>query len=270
MLDAPESRWTRRCRTGSTRWPISSGAEREGRATGRGRPSTPARRSASTSACCAPPPPHDRPTPSSSERGHRARRSHPATTAIAPYAARGMLPHRDWLAANEPRHRMRLAWAELFTRSTCCSARRRARGVPHDQQASGTSAPWWSTAAVPRSPTISSGPGYSGASVCRRRRRGAGSRRTAFRRRADRRPPVRRPVLPGIRAVARARVAGLRATAGISLTHNHGFQSRAIGNDSAKVRGVRHSPRADITIRQGFTWRALPGGPGRMRAEPTA
>ena len=27
-----------------------------------------------------------------------------------------VLPHRDWLAANEARHRMRLAWAEFFTR----------------------------------------------------------------------------------------------------------------------------------------------------------
>jgi len=35
------------------------------------------------------------------------------------YNARAMraavLPHRDWLAANETRHRMRLAWAEFFT-----------------------------------------------------------------------------------------------------------------------------------------------------------
>jgi amidase len=27
-----------------------------------------------------------------------------------------VMPHRDWLAANEARHRMRLAWAEFFTR----------------------------------------------------------------------------------------------------------------------------------------------------------
>jgi amidase len=27
-----------------------------------------------------------------------------------------VLPHRDWLAANETRHRMRLAWADFFTR----------------------------------------------------------------------------------------------------------------------------------------------------------
>ena len=27
-----------------------------------------------------------------------------------------VLPHRDWLAANEARHRMRLAWADFFTR----------------------------------------------------------------------------------------------------------------------------------------------------------
>ena len=36
------------------------------------------------------------------------------------YYARSMraavLPHRDWLAANEARHRMRLAWADFFTR----------------------------------------------------------------------------------------------------------------------------------------------------------
>jgi amidase len=27
-----------------------------------------------------------------------------------------VLPHREWLVANEARHRMRLAWAEFFTR----------------------------------------------------------------------------------------------------------------------------------------------------------
>jgi amidase len=46
-----------------------------------------------------------------------------------------VLPHRDWLAANEARHRMRLAWAEFFTAydlMLCPVAGTAA--LPHDQQ----------------------------------------------------------------------------------------------------------------------------------------
>jgi amidase len=46
-----------------------------------------------------------------------------------------VLPHRDWLAANEARHRMRLAWAEFFTRYDvllCPIAP--VAAFPHDQQ----------------------------------------------------------------------------------------------------------------------------------------
>src|SRR5262249_39616770 len=46
-----------------------------------------------------------------------------------------VLPHREWLAANEGRHRMRLAWAEFFTRwdvRLCPVAGIAA--FPHDQQ----------------------------------------------------------------------------------------------------------------------------------------
>ncbi len=46
-----------------------------------------------------------------------------------------VLPHRDWLAANESRHRMRLAWAEFFTRFDlllCPVAG--VTAFPHDQQ----------------------------------------------------------------------------------------------------------------------------------------
>src|SRR5207244_11774449 len=44
-----------------------------------------------------------------------------------------VLPHRDWLAANEARHRMRLAWAEFFTTYDLllCPAAGVA-AVPHD------------------------------------------------------------------------------------------------------------------------------------------
>jgi amidase len=43
-------------------------------------------------------------------------------------------PHRDWLAANEARHRMRLAWAEFFTRYDLllCPVAGTA-AIPHDQ-----------------------------------------------------------------------------------------------------------------------------------------
>jgi amidase len=46
-----------------------------------------------------------------------------------------VLPHRDWLAANEARHRMRLAWAEFFTRYDLllCPVAGTA-AIPHDQQ----------------------------------------------------------------------------------------------------------------------------------------
>ncbi|PYM93514.1 MAG: amidase [Candidatus Rokuibacteriota bacterium] len=46
-----------------------------------------------------------------------------------------VLPHRDWLAANEARHRMRLAWAEFFTKYDlllCPIAGTAA--FPHDQK----------------------------------------------------------------------------------------------------------------------------------------
>jgi amidase len=45
-----------------------------------------------------------------------------------------VLPHRDWLAANEARHRMRLAWAEFFTRHDLllCPVAGTA-AFPHDQ-----------------------------------------------------------------------------------------------------------------------------------------
>jgi amidase len=45
-----------------------------------------------------------------------------------------VLPHRDWLAANEARHRMRLAWAEFFTTYDLllCPVAGTA-AVPHDQ-----------------------------------------------------------------------------------------------------------------------------------------
>jgi amidase len=55
------------------------------------------------------------------------------------YRARAMraavLPHRDWLAANEARHRMRLAWAEFFTQYDLllCPVAGTA-AIPHDQQ----------------------------------------------------------------------------------------------------------------------------------------
>jgi len=62
--------------------------------------------------------------------------------ALAPdddgYYARAMratvLPHREWLAANEARHRMRLAWAEFFTRFDLllCPVAGTA-AIPHDQ-----------------------------------------------------------------------------------------------------------------------------------------
>ena len=46
-----------------------------------------------------------------------------------------VLPHRDWLAANEARHRMRLAWAEFFTTYDLllCPVAGVA-AIPHDQQ----------------------------------------------------------------------------------------------------------------------------------------
>jgi len=46
-----------------------------------------------------------------------------------------VLPHRDWLAANEARHRMRLAWAEFFTRYDLllCPVAGSA-AFPHDHQ----------------------------------------------------------------------------------------------------------------------------------------
>jgi amidase len=46
-----------------------------------------------------------------------------------------VLSHRDWLAANEARHRMRLAWAEFFTRYDLllCPVAGTA-AFPHDQQ----------------------------------------------------------------------------------------------------------------------------------------
>jgi amidase len=46
-----------------------------------------------------------------------------------------VLPHRDWLAANEARHRMRLAWADFFTRYDLllCPVAGVA-AFPHDQQ----------------------------------------------------------------------------------------------------------------------------------------
>ena len=55
------------------------------------------------------------------------------------YYARSMraavLPHRDWLAANEARHRMRLAWAAFFTKYDLllCPVAGVA-AFPHDQQ----------------------------------------------------------------------------------------------------------------------------------------
>jgi amidase len=55
------------------------------------------------------------------------------------YYARAMraavLPHRDWLAANEARHRMRRAWAEFFTSYDLllCPVASTA-AFPHDQQ----------------------------------------------------------------------------------------------------------------------------------------
>ena len=47
-----------------------------------------------------------------------------------------VLPHREWLAANEARHRMRLAWAEFFTRYDLllCPAANVA-AFPHQQEA---------------------------------------------------------------------------------------------------------------------------------------
>jgi amidase len=63
--------------------------------------------------------------------------------ALAPsddgYYARAMraavLPHRDWLAANEARHRMRLAWGDFFTRYDLllCPVAGVA-AFPHDQE----------------------------------------------------------------------------------------------------------------------------------------
>jgi amidase len=46
-----------------------------------------------------------------------------------------VLPHRDWLAANEARHRMRLAWAEFFTKYDLllCPVAGTA-AFPHDQK----------------------------------------------------------------------------------------------------------------------------------------
>src|SRR5262249_42972558 len=46
-----------------------------------------------------------------------------------------VLPHRDWLAANEARHRMRLAWADFFTRFDLllCPVAGTA-AFPHDQK----------------------------------------------------------------------------------------------------------------------------------------
>ena len=46
-----------------------------------------------------------------------------------------VLPHRDWLATNEARHRMRLAWAEFFTTYdlVLCPAAGTA-AIPHDQR----------------------------------------------------------------------------------------------------------------------------------------
>jgi amidase len=45
-----------------------------------------------------------------------------------------VMPHREWLAANEARHRMRLAWAEFFTRYDLllCPVAGTA-ALPHDQ-----------------------------------------------------------------------------------------------------------------------------------------
>jgi len=46
-----------------------------------------------------------------------------------------VLSHRDWLAANEARHRMQRAWAEFFTRSDLllCPVAGTA-AFPHDQK----------------------------------------------------------------------------------------------------------------------------------------
>jgi len=65
--------------------------------------------------------------------------AHALAPADESYRARmlraSVLSHRDWLAANEARHRMRLAWAEFFERYDLllCPAANVA-ALPHDQQ----------------------------------------------------------------------------------------------------------------------------------------
>ena len=117
------------------------------------------------------------------ERGDRARRWPRATRATT--RARRAPPccsHRDWLAANEARHRMRRAWAEFFTNTTCCSAPSPAPPPSRTtRRASATSARWWSTASACRSPTTCSGPATPAPSICRRPPRRAGSRRAGSR-----------------------------------------------------------------------------------------
>jgi len=57
------------------------------------------------------------------------------TSYYAQFIRASVLPHRGWLEANEARHRMRLAWAEFFTRYDLllCPAADVA-AFPHDQE----------------------------------------------------------------------------------------------------------------------------------------
>ena len=153
--------------------------------------------------------------------------------ALAPgdesYYARAMraaaVSHRDWLAANEARHRMRLAWAEFFTRYDLllCPVAAIA-AFPHDQEGerhertlvvNGRRVPvtdhlFWA--------------GYTGASflpsTCRALRLHAGR---AAGRRADRRRRSTATSRARLRPAARARVPGLRAAARLRVSERNAY-----------------------------------------------
>mgnify|MGYP003693742879 CR=1 FL=1 len=146
MLDAPgHSRWTARCRIASRRWPISSG-DRRSRWTSRARPAIDTRRGvhASTSSSCAPRPRAARPTPTFEQerRASRAARARRRELLRAHDAAAVRMSHRDWLAANEARHRMRLAMGRVLQRlrPAPLSRRRPPRPSRTTSRASATSA----------------------------------------------------------------------------------------------------------------------------------
>ena len=107
----------------------------------------------------------------------RARPDHGYESYYARATRAAVLSHRDWLAANEVRHRMRLAWADFFTKYDLllCPVAGTA-AFPMISRASATSARWSSTASASRSPITCSGPATPARSISRRPRRPAGSR----------------------------------------------------------------------------------------------